>query len=122
MIPISRASLNPLFKTYYGALENQCKCSPPSLPLTKTTYSTTGSSTTGSSTTGSSSTGSSSTGSSTTVSTIGSSYNSLNTSTNQTQISCRMRYSQQVQTYGTTQSSTSYAKKTCRIGGPTFSY
>ena len=97
MIPISRANLNPLFKTYYGTLENQCKCSPPSFPLTKTTYSTTGS-------------------------TIGSSSNSLNTSTNQTQISCRMRYSQQVQTYETTKSSTSYPKKTCRIGGPTFSY
>ena len=103
MIPISRASLNPLFKTYYGALENQCKCSPPSLPLTKLRSSTSGSSTSGSSTSGSTS-------------------NSLNTSTNQTQISCRMRYSQQVQTYGTTQYSTSYTKKTCRIGGPTFSY
>ena len=54
--------------------------------------------------------------------TTSSSSNSLNTSTNQTQISCRMRYSQQVQTYGTIKDATSYAKKTCRIGGPTFSY
>ena len=54
--------------------------------------------------------------------TTGSSSNSLNTSTNDTQISCRMRFSQQVQTYGTTKQATSYSKKTCRIGGPTFSY
>ena len=46
----------------------------------------------------------------------------LNTATNQTQISCRMRYSQLVQGYGTTKDSTSYVKKTCSLGGPTFSY
>lgn len=90
---MSSPNLNLYFNTNYGFLGGQCKCSPPSLPLTKTLSSTTGTSS-----------------------------NSLNTSTNDTQISCRMRYSQQVQSYGTTQSSTSYAKKTCRIGGPTFSY
>lgn len=36
--------------------------------------------------------------------------------------SCRMKYAQQVKTYGTTESSTSFPKKTCSIGGPTFSY
>lgn len=46
----------------------------------------------------------------------------LNTATNQTSISCRMRYAQLATTYGTTQSTTSYPKKTCSIGGPTFSY
>lgn len=46
----------------------------------------------------------------------------INTSTNNSAISCRMRYSQIAQTFGTTVSSTSYAKKTCSIGGPTFSY
>ena len=46
----------------------------------------------------------------------------LNTSTNNSSISCRMRYSQIAQTFGTTSSSTSYPKKTCSLGGPTFSY
>ena len=46
----------------------------------------------------------------------------LNTSTNTTAMSCRMKYSQRVSSYGSTQSSTSYAKKTCSLGGPTFSY
>jgi len=46
----------------------------------------------------------------------------LNTSTNTTAITSRMRYSQRVAAYGTTQSSTSFAKKTCSLGGPTFSY
>jgi hypothetical protein len=46
----------------------------------------------------------------------------LNTSNNTTSISNAMRYSQLVTSYGTTKSTTSYAKKTCRIGGPTFSY
>ncbi len=86
---MSSSDLNIYFKTIYGGILGRCKCSPPSLPLTKTES-----------------------GAST----------SLNTSTNQTQISCRMRYSQQVQSYGTTQSATSYAKKTCSIAGPTFSY
>lgn len=48
--------------------------------------------------------------------------NNLNTSTNNTRISCRMRYSQKINIYGTTKPSTSGAKKTCAIGGPTFSY
>jgi hypothetical protein len=91
--------LNLLFKTdYTNEVVKQGQCQPQSLPLSKTLSSSTGSSS------------------------IGSSSNSLNTSTNDTQISCRMRYSQEVQTYGTTKSSTSYPKKTCRIGGPTFSY
>lgn len=46
----------------------------------------------------------------------------LNTSTNNTAMSCRMKYAQQVNTYGTVQSSTSYPQKTCSIGGPTFRY
>jgi hypothetical protein len=46
----------------------------------------------------------------------------LNTSTNTTGISNAMKYSQIVNSYGTAVSSTSSAKKTCRIGGPTFSY
>jgi hypothetical protein len=48
--------------------------------------------------------------------------NNINTATNNSAISCRMRYSQIANTFGTTMSSTSYAKKTCSIGGPTFSY
>jgi len=51
-----------------------------------------------------------------------SSTTNLNTSTNTTQISSKMRCAQLVQTYGTTQPSTSYVKKTCSLGGPTFSY
>jgi hypothetical protein len=87
------SKLDLLFKTnYVNDVFKPVHCQPQALPLTKTTSSK------------------------------GSSSKSLNTSTNNTQISCRMRYSQQVQTYGTTKSSTSYAKKTCRIGGPTFSY
>ena len=46
----------------------------------------------------------------------------LTTSTNDTSGSCRMKYAQFVKTFGTTESSTSYAQKTCSIGGPTFSY
>lgn len=46
----------------------------------------------------------------------------LNTSTNTTAISCRMKYAQKVNAYGTVQSSTSYPRKTCALGGPTFSY
>ena len=96
--------LNLLFKTdYTNEVVKQGQCQPQAFPLSKTLSSSIGSSSIGSSS-------------------IGSSSNSLNTSTNDTQISCRMRYSQQVQTYGTTKSSTSYPKKTCRIGGPTFSY
>jgi hypothetical protein len=48
--------------------------------------------------------------------------NKLNTSTNDTRISTRMRYSQKINTYGIMKPSTSAAKKTCSIGGPTFSY
>ena len=48
--------------------------------------------------------------------------NKLNTSTNDTSLSKAMKYSQFVNSYGTVKSSTSYPKKTCRIGGPTFSY
>ena len=87
------SKLDILFKTnYINDIFKPFHCQPRALPLTKTTSSSSSSS------------------------------NSLNTSTNQTQISCRMRYSQQVQTYGTIKDATSYAKKTCRIGGPTFSY
>lgn len=46
----------------------------------------------------------------------------LVTSTNNTSASCRMKYAQTIRTFGTTESSTSYARKTCSIGGPTFSY
>ena len=46
----------------------------------------------------------------------------INTSTNTTAISCRMKYAQVVNSYGPVQSTTSYAKKTCSLGGPTFSY
>ena len=46
----------------------------------------------------------------------------LNTSTNDTTQTCRMRYAQQVATFGPTASSTSYPRKTCSVGGPTFSY
>jgi len=46
----------------------------------------------------------------------------LNTSTNTTAISCRMAYSQRVTTYGITKPTGSFPKKTCSIGGPTFSY
>lgn len=45
-----------------------------------------------------------------------------NTSTNTTAISNAMRYSQIVNIHGSMKSSTSYAKKTCSLGGPTFSY
>jgi hypothetical protein len=48
--------------------------------------------------------------------------NNINTSTNNSAISCRMRYSQIANTFGTSMSSSSYPKKTCSIGGPTFSY
>jgi len=37
-------------------------------------------------------------------------------------ISCKMRYAEVIKTFGTTQTSTSYVKKTCSLGGPTFSY
>lgn len=46
----------------------------------------------------------------------------LNSSTNTTAISCRMKYSQNINTYGITKPSISAAKKTCSLGGPTFSY
>ena len=46
----------------------------------------------------------------------------LVTSTNDTSASCRMKYAQTIRTYGTTESSTSYARKTCSIAGPTFTY
>jgi hypothetical protein len=46
----------------------------------------------------------------------------LNTSTNNTAMSCRMAYAARIKTYGTTNPSGSYPKKTCSIGGPTFSY
>jgi hypothetical protein len=48
--------------------------------------------------------------------------NNINTSQNNSAISCRMRYAQVMRNFGTTQATTSYAKKTCSIGGPTFSY
>lgn len=48
--------------------------------------------------------------------------NKMNTSTNNSSITCRMRYSQIAQTFGTTVASTSSIKKTCSLGGPTFSY
>lgn len=80
------SSLNILFKTHYtpNISENQCRCNPPVLPLSK--------------------------------------INKLNTSTNDSSMSCRMRYSQVARTFGTTTSSTSSVKKTCSLGGPTFSY
>ena len=46
----------------------------------------------------------------------------LNTSTNTTAMSCRMAYAARIKTYGITNPSGSYPKKTCSIGGPTFSY
>ena len=46
----------------------------------------------------------------------------LNTSTNNTRVSCRMKYSQTINTYGTVKAATSAPKKTCSLGGPTFSY
>ena len=46
----------------------------------------------------------------------------LSTSTNNSRISCRMKYSQTINAYGTVAASTSYPLKTCSIGGPTFSY
>ena len=46
----------------------------------------------------------------------------LNTSTNNTGITRRMKYSERVRVYGTTKPSTSSAIKTCTIGGATFSY
>lgn len=46
----------------------------------------------------------------------------LNTSTNNTATSCRMAYAARIKTYGITNPSGSYPKKTCSIGGPTFSY
>ena len=50
--------------------------------------------------------------------------NSLNTSTNQTQQSARMRCAQIVTSLGTTQPVTvkTAPRKTCSLGGPTFSY
>lgn len=48
--------------------------------------------------------------------------NGLSTSTNNSSLSCRMRYAETVRINGTTMSSTSSPQKTCRIGGPTFSY
>ena len=48
--------------------------------------------------------------------------NGLNTSTNNSAMSCRMRYAETVRINGTTMSSSSSPQKTCRIGGPTFSY
>ena len=48
--------------------------------------------------------------------------NNLNTSTNDTRISCRMKYSQNINVYGITKPSISAPKKTCSLGGPTFSY
>lgn len=46
----------------------------------------------------------------------------LTTSTNDSSGSCRIKYAQFIKTFGTTESSTSYPRKTCSIGGPTFSY
>ena len=46
----------------------------------------------------------------------------LNSSTNNTAMSCRMAYAARIKTYGATNLSGSYPKKTCSIGGPTFSY
>ena len=48
--------------------------------------------------------------------------NNLDTYTNNSRISCRMKYSQNINTYGTMKPSTSAAKKTCSLGGHTFSY
>jgi hypothetical protein len=48
--------------------------------------------------------------------------NKINTSTNDSSLSCRMRYSQVARSNGTTMASTSSNKKTCSLGGPTFSY
>jgi len=77
------SSLNILFKTEYNP-NNECRCNPPALPLSK--------------------------------------INKLNTATNDSSTSCRMRYSQVARTFGTTTTSTSSVKKTCALGGPTFSY
>jgi len=48
--------------------------------------------------------------------------NNLNTSTNNTSISCRMRYAETIRLNSATINSTSALRKTCGIGGPTFSY
>lgn len=51
--------------------------------------------------------------------------NNLNTSTNKTQQSARMTCAQAIQTSAVTQPATivkNYNKKTCSLGGPTFSY
>jgi len=49
-------------------------------------------------------------------------YATGSSNTNSAFRSCRMKYAQTMRSYGTTEGSTSYPKKTCAIGGPTFSY
>ena len=49
-------------------------------------------------------------------------YANGSSNTNSSFRSCRMKYAQTMRSFGTTEGSTSYPKKTCAIGGPTFSY
>ena len=48
--------------------------------------------------------------------------NKLSTSTNNTSVSCRMRYAETIRLNSATMNSTSALRKVCGIGGPTFSY
>ena len=82
--------LNKLFKTTYDRenINKQCRCTPKSLPLSKSTTT------------------------------------NLNTSTNQTQQSKAMRCAQLITSVASTQPVTvkTAPRKTCSLGGPTFSY
>lgn len=49
-------------------------------------------------------------------------YATGSSNTNSSFRSCRMKYAQTMRSFGTTKGSTSYPRKTCSIGGPTFSY
>ena len=49
-------------------------------------------------------------------------YANGSSNTNSAFRSCRMKYAQTMRSYGTTEASTSYPRKVCAIGGPTFSY
>lgn len=49
-------------------------------------------------------------------------YATGSSNTNSSFRSCRMKYAQTMRSFGTTEGSTSYPRKTCSIGGPTFSY
>jgi hypothetical protein len=87
-------SINSFFKTQYisNGVSNPCGCFTRALPLSKNNSNSTNST------------------------------NSLNSSTVNYSVSCRMRYSRDIATYGTVKASTGSIKKTCSLGGPTFSY